>query len=114
DPWQGLLVAAGQKDKTGAARFAKAIGGSPAYRVRVLARFQIDGALAEGLSAPSADLSFVSATDNDRFAITLDTGQAADCTVVRIQIKNGALQPAAFLELRAHDAEVEIANCTGA
>ena len=110
-PWQGLLVAAGQKDKDGAPRFAKAVNGEPAYRVRALAQFKRDGALAQALSAPSADLTFISTTENQRFAIALDTETAADCTVARIQLKTGSLQPAAFIELRASGPELEIANC---
>jgi hypothetical protein len=113
-PWQGLLVAAGQKDKDSAARFAKAFNGEPVYRVRALARFQRDGAVAQALSAPSADLTFISAADSQRFAIALDTQTAADCTVARIQLKTAALQPAAFIELRASGPELEIASCDAA
>lgn len=110
-PWQGLLVAAGQKDKAGAPRFAKAVNGQPVYRVRALAQFKRDGGVAEAVSAPSADLTFVSAADRQRFAIELDPQDASECTVARIQLKHSALQPAAFFELRASGPELEIANC---
>ncbi len=111
EPWQGLLVAAGQKDKAGAPRFAKAVNGQPVYRVRALAQFKRDGAVAEAVSAPSADLSFVSAADKKRFDIALDAPDPADCTVARIQLKTSGLQPAAFIELRASGPELEIASC---
>jgi hypothetical protein len=112
-PWQGVLVAAGQKDKAGAPRFAKAVNGNPVYRVRALAQFKRNGALAQALSAPSAALTFISATENQRFAITLDTETAADCTVARLQLKTSSLQPAAYIELRASGPELEIVNCDG-
>jgi hypothetical protein len=112
-PWQGLLVAAGQKDKAGAPRFDKAVNGQPVYRLRALAQFKRDGVLAEGLGAPGADLSFVSADDTKRFAMRFDTETPADCTVVRLQLKTASLQPASYVELRANGAAVEIANCDG-
>ncbi|HKA79630.1 MAG TPA: hypothetical protein VKD43_06325 [Xanthobacteraceae bacterium] len=110
-PWQGMLVAAGQKDKQGAPRYAKAINGQPVYRLRAFAQFTRDGATATGVSAPTADLSFVSAIDNQRFGISFDTETAADCTLARLQIKHPGLQPAGFVELRAAGPEIEIANC---
>ena len=111
EPWQGILVAAGQKDKQGAARYAKAVNSHPVYRLRAFAQFKRDGAVAEGVSAPSADLTFVSATEKQRFGISFDTETAADCTRARLQLKHPALQPAGYIELRASGPEIEIANC---
>ena len=111
EPWQGVLVAAGQTDRNGAPRFAKAVNGEPVYRMRALARFQRDGALAEAVSAPSADLTFISATEKQRFAISLTPEDPGEANVARIHLRNSSLQPAAFIELRASGPELEIANC---
>ena len=114
-PWQGTLVAAGQKDGAGQPRFAKAVAGAPAYRVRAYGRFARDGADVDGLSAPSPDLQFVSATEQKRFSIAFatDAETADDCTLVRLVLKTAALQPAATIELRANGAELELANRDG-
>lgn len=113
-PWQGLLVAAGQKDRAGAPRFAKAVNGAPVYRLRAFARFNRGGALAQGLSAPSADLSFVSASDQQRFTLSFDTETAHDCALARFQMKNAGRVVTGFIELRASGPELEIATCDGA
>lgn len=113
-PWQGVLVAAGQKDKAGAPRYAAAQNGVPVYRLRAFASFKRDGGADRGLSAPSADLRFVSAADSQRFTIAFDTGSAADCTTARIQLRNAAKVATGFFELRASGPEVEIASCDAA
>ena len=113
-PWQGMLVAAGQKDQAGAPRYAKAVNGAPVYRLRAFAQFSHAGVVAEGLSAPSADLGFISASENQRFKISFDTETADDCTLARIQLKNAGLVATGFIELRASGPELEIAKCDGA
>ncbi len=113
-PWQGVLVAAGQKDQAGAPRYAGARNGVPVYRLRALAQFKRDGVLDEGLSPPSADLRFVSAVENQRFQIGFDTDSAADCTRARLQLRNADLVTTGFIELRAAGAELEIARCDAA
>jgi len=113
-PWQGMLVTAGQKDKQGASRYDRAVNGRPVYHLRAFAQFKRDGITAAGVSAPRTELNFVSAVENQRFAITFDTTSAADCTRARLQIKNPALQPAGYVELRASGPEIEIANCDAA
>ena len=116
-PWQGVLVAAGQKDQAGAPRYAKAVNGAPVYRLRAFAQFEHAGAVAQGLSAPSVDLSFVSASENQRFKISFDTETADDCTLARIQLKNAGLVTTGFIELRVNapgGPELEIARCDAA
>ena len=110
-PWQGVLVASGQKDGTGAPRYATATNGFPAYRVRVLARFKRGALVDTGLSPPSADLRFVSATDRQRFAIVFDTGSVNDCSVARLQLRNADRVATGFLELRASGPALEIGTC---
>ncbi len=111
-PWQGVLVAAGQKDQAGAPRYAAAVNGAPVYRLRVFAQFSHGGGLVQALGAASADLRFVSATENQRFRISFGAGESADdCTLARLQLKSAALLPTGFIELRASGAELEIAKC---
>ncbi len=110
-PWKGLLVATGQKDRNDAPKIAKAIGGSPSYRLRALVRAHHDGAEYLGLSPPSADLVFLSLADTQRFAVSLDTGDAQTCRKVTIQLKDAGLSPVGLVEI--HDTggrEVVIAN----
>lgn len=112
-PWQGLLVAAGQKDQAGAARYAKAQNGAPAYRVRAFVSARQNGVDHIGLGPPSAELQFVSLADSQRFAISLDTGDAQTCQQVRLRLKNSTLGEAGYVEIRATGGqEVEIASCT--
>jgi hypothetical protein len=113
-PWQGVLVAAGQKDRDGVPRYAKAVNGAPVYRLRAFAQFSHAGTVAEGLSAPTADLRFISSSENQRFKISFDTETADDCTRARIQLKSAGLVATGFIELRASGPELEIAKCDGA
>jgi hypothetical protein len=113
-PWTGTLIAVGQKDGAGDPRFSKAEAGAPAYRLRALALAVRSGVEYRGISPPSADLLFVSAAEQQRFVVEFDTEQANDAGRARLLLKNGALQPAGFLEIRATGGqEIEIANCTG-
>lgn len=112
-PWSGTLIAVGQKDGAGAPRYAKAQGGVPVYRLRVLAEAVRGGVAHRGLGTPSPDLLFVSGTEQQRFAVEFDTEDAATAGRARLLLKNGALQPAGYLEIRAAGGqEVEVVNCT--
>jgi hypothetical protein len=112
-PWQGTLIAVGAKDGAGNPRFAAAEAGAPVYRLRAVAAVVRSGVEYRGLGDPSADLLFVSATEQQRFAVSFDTKQASDAGRARLLLKNSALQPAGYLEIRATGGqEVEIANCT--
>lgn len=113
EPWQGVLAAAGQKDQHDAPRYDTASNGEPSYRLRAFARFTHGGETHEGLSAPSAAFTFVSAAENQRYTLSFDTETPADCTRAKLELKNASLVTAAYIELRASGTEVEIANCTG-
>ncbi|MCK0509719.1 hypothetical protein [Aromatoleum buckelii] len=111
-PWQGILVAAGAKDRNGAPKIAKATGGNPRYRLRAFVEAHRDGGVYRGLSDPSADLVFASLADTQRFAVSLDTGDAQTCERARLLLKDSALAAAGFVEIRANSGrEVEIASC---
>ena len=112
-PWQGVLVAAGQKDKAGDDRFAQGVGGIPRYRLRAFARTRRETTEHTGLSGVSTEFSFVRAADAQRFAVVFDTDTTTprDCTRARIHLKDAALVPAGYLEFRAVGREVELASC---
>jgi hypothetical protein len=113
-PWQGMLIAIGQKDKDGNPRFDKAAGGEPRYRLRAYGKFKRDGADYAGLSDPSPELAFVSGAESQRFGVLMDPEDPQQCERVRIQLKNPGLVPAGYLEIRAAGAqEIEIATCDG-
>jgi hypothetical protein len=112
-PWIGTLIAVGQEDATGNPRFEKAVVGVPAYRLRAVATAVRDGEAFSGISGPTGDLLFISSTEQQRFAVEFDTGQASDAGRARLFLKNAALQPAGYVEIRAAGGqEIEIANCT--
>jgi hypothetical protein len=110
-PWQGVWVAAGQKDGAGAPRYAPAVGGLPAYRLRAVARFADAGRVDAGTSAASADLRFVSLTDGQRLRISFDTGSASDCRTVRIALRNADRVVTGYLDLHADGPTLELATC---
>ena len=110
-PWQGVLLAAGQKDRDGAPRFAPASNGVPHYRLRAVVRFRHGSGIDAGLSAASADLRLFSSADNQRFKIAFDTGSVNDCKTARIALRNADQVTTGFVELRAGGPELEIATC---
>jgi hypothetical protein len=110
-PWQGTLIAIGMEDKDRQPRFAKAAGGEPTYRLRPYAKFKRDGVEYEGLGVYSAPLAFVSGLENQPFTVEMLPDPQAPQRV-SIKLKNAALLPAGYLEIRALGGqEVEIANC---
>jgi hypothetical protein len=112
-PWQGVLVAAGQKDKSDADRYERAAGGMPRYRLRAFARARRRGVDYAGLSGASVELAFTSSEDGRRFEIELEPEKIKECRRVRLVLKNDSLQEAAWVELRAAGSnEVELVNCT--
>jgi hypothetical protein len=111
EPWAGLLVAAGQKDKTGADRYAKASAGEPHYLLRAYAALRHGAEEFTGLSPPSAELRFVSAADNQRFAVELEPGNGREANRARVQLKDASRTPIGWLEIRSSDGVVEIVKC---
>jgi hypothetical protein len=113
EPWAGVLVAAGMKDKAGVDRFVKAASGQPRYVVRAWARLGKDGVEFEGLSPPTAELAFVSAADNQRFVVELDPPKGREAERARMQLRTASRTPIGWIEIRAADGEVEIVKCDG-
>jgi hypothetical protein len=107
-----MLIAIGQKDKAGNARFDTAAGGEPRYRLRAYGKFKRDGVDHAGLSDPSPELAFVSGAESQRFSVKMEPEDPQSTVRVRIELKNAALVPAGYLEIRTIGGqEVEIVNC---
>jgi len=115
-PWSSLLAAAGQKDKNGDAAFDKPTGGVTGYFVRAWITASRAGTDYSGVSAPTADFTFVSAVDNQRFGILLTPkdGQGRQANQARLQLKNASQLPVGWIEIRTTTGqEVEIFKCYG-
>ena len=111
-PWQGMLVAIGQKDKDEKPRFQPASGDSPRYRLRAFARFKRDGVEFTGLSGPSAELQFVDAQESERFKVLMDPEDTQQVEELTVLLKNAGLAAAGYLKISTRGGQqVEIANC---
>jgi len=111
-PWKATLVAAGQKDKSGNPRFAKAVGGVPVYRLRAFAHAVRNGVEHRAVGAASSDVQFAGVAENHRFGVDLDPESPTDAGRARMRLKNSSLQQAGYIEIRAAGGqEVEIASC---
>lgn len=111
-PWQGMLVAVGQKDKDDNPRFQPASGGAPRYRVRAYARFKREGVEFSGLSAPSPELQFVDAQQTERFKVLMDPEDLQQVQEIRLLLKSASLDDAGYLKISTSGGnQVEIANC---
>ncbi len=112
DPWTGMLIAFGQKDATGTARFSKSTGSGPAYRLRGIVLAASGGVPRTGIGGPSPDFEFVSATERQRFRVVFDTDDAANAGRTRLLLQDATLRQAGYVEIRALGGrEVEIATC---
>lgn len=109
-PFQGELIAIGQKDKAGAPRYVPVNDGGGAYRLRGFALVKKAGVVHVGLGAPSADIRFVRLQGEERFGPLFDTDGPQDCTDVRFRLRDGAGQPSGWLRLRSSPRDVELAN----
>ena len=116
-PWEGLVVAGGQRDASGQRTFAAAVGGFPQYRFR--GRFEIDDGVTyeEVVSAESQAVAFGSVTDRNRMVLGPAEGERPDtATQARLQLKDAALQLVGGLVIRrgGGSAEVTVSNSAGA
>jgi hypothetical protein len=112
-PWQGTWIAIGLKDQAGALRFVKASGGMPRYRLRPFALLEREGRRERALGEPTGWVSFSSLADSQRFSVAIDPDSAQEAESARFVLKNAALAPAGWLEVRASGGrqEVEIVKC---
>ena len=89
-PWQGLVVAAGQTDASGAPIFEKALGPFPRYFFRA---YFVDGVdpSTSGLGPPSPSLRFVSMVDANRAGLRLAEGETPEnATEVELFLRNAS------------------------
>lgn len=109
--WTGMIIAAGQKDGSGADRIVKATGGAPAYRVRAFASASRGGQPYAGLSDASTDLLFVSTSDAQRFSVALDPSPKEPVRA-HMALKDASMAEVGYVEIRrVPGPAVEIANC---
>jgi hypothetical protein len=112
-PWQGLLVALGQKDLADNDQFTRQVGGFPRYNFRARFIGKLAGQEIAGVSTPSAWLSFGSMVDQNRAGIAIEPdGKPKEATLVQLFLRNAAFQRIGSVEIRTSgsSAEVEIAN----
>jgi hypothetical protein len=113
-PWQGILVAAGMKDATGAPALARASQGYPQYTIGGTFRAS-DGAVGDG--PQSAPITFASASDRNLVQLGAGDGEQLDeATQARLLLKDTALHVIGGLTvLRASPgATVRLENTAGA
>jgi hypothetical protein len=114
NPWQGILVAAGLKDATGAPALAKATQGYPQYTIGG-AFAATDGATGDG--PQSAPITFASVSDRNLVVLGAGDGeQVEQATQGRLLLKDTALQVIGGLTVLrdAPGATVRLENAAGA
>jgi hypothetical protein len=100
EPWQSLLVTAGQKDATGVPLVGAASAHFPQYRLRGVFRARRNGVEARGVGAETAPFEFASVTEARRFDAELRP-DADGATRVRLVLRSAAGKAAGFLEIDA-------------
>ncbi len=112
-PWQGLLVAAGRKDKNGVDQFQKATPEFPRYLFRAYFAAARNGSSYEGLSAPSASVRFVSMMDTIRVGLKVPEDQSPqDADEVAFFLRDASQQLLGTVKVKSEggSARIEIAN----
>jgi hypothetical protein len=101
--WQGLLVAAGQKDKNDQDQFEKAALDFPRYFVRTFFAARNGAEPLAGLSGPSGTFRFVSLADTLKAGLRLGAGQTTEnATQLTVFLRGGGevrLLPSGDIEL---------------
>ena len=101
EPWQGLMVAAGQKDKNEVDQFSKQTANFPEYFFKAYFSAEQAGVPVSGLSGPSPTVRFVGFTDASRAGIKLnEDGRPEDATEIHLFLRNAALQLIGSVEIR--------------
>ncbi|HKP51317.1 MAG TPA: hypothetical protein VJ183_01550 [Chloroflexia bacterium] len=118
-PWQGMLVAAGQKDKSEQDQYATVTPPSahPQYAVRAYFSAKRGEQEYSGLSAASAPVSFVSMTDAIRAGLSIPKGQKPmSATQVTIFLRDASLVTIGSVDIRADggSSEITISNASSA
>jgi hypothetical protein len=106
-PWQSVLVAAGQKDASGADQFEKSNGGYPRYFFRAYFANDPDrdifGEQWSGLSTPSLAHVFLGSKDMQKAGLKVgpfDDATPENAGEITLFMKNGALEEAGQVVIR--------------
>lgn len=114
-PWQGMIVAAGQRDAAGNPQFERAVAGYPQYAVRA---YFVTAAHGEALlTGPSANVAFAGLADRHLVNLGPGDGEELDsATQARMQLRAPSLQPIGGVRIDrdAPGARVTIENAAGA
>jgi hypothetical protein len=118
-PWQGMLVAAGQKDKSDQDQYATVTPPSPypQYAVRAFFSAKRDGQDYSGLSAASGPVSFVSMMDAIRAGLGVPKGQKPmNASQITVFLRDANLATIGSVDIRLDGAssEITISNADGA
>jgi len=110
-PWQGVLIGAGQKDAAGAPMLEPAAGSFPRYSLRGAFRAKRANVDAFGLGPESTPIEFRSLLVAQRFGAEL-TPEPAVATRVKLALRNTAAQPIGLIDIDASSGNgiVTIAN----
>lgn len=110
-PWQGPLVAVGQKDKNDNDQFQQATGLYPQYFIRAYFASMRNGNLISDLSAPSSTIRFVSITDVMRAGIRVDK-KPETANEVELFLRNDTRQDIGLVTIKndGNQGRIEISN----
>ncbi len=114
-PWQGLVVAAGQKDKDGNDQFEPAVGGFPRYHFRAFFLQKNADVPSNnpsfGISAPTPDIQFINLLDRLRAGIRVDHGKKPEnADEVHLFLRDASLQSLGSLSIKnvGNNAQIEM------
>lgn len=112
-PWQGLLIAVGQKDKAGQNQFAPAVNDFPLYFTRAYFASTVAGTPFSGLSAPSASVRFIRVADTMLAGVEIGEGEEPpNATQIRVFLRYPEKHNIGIVQITrsGSDAQVDIAN----
>jgi hypothetical protein len=110
-PWQGILVAAGQTDKTGGDQYSAITPPSnfPQYEVKAFFSAKRAGQDYSTLSGATAPITFISMMDAIRAGLTVPKGQKPmNATQLTVFLRNGSLATIGSLDIKADAGSSEI------
>ena len=115
-PWQGMLIAAGKKDKDNQDQFQQSSTASPRYFVRSYFSVADKNAAVSGLSVPSAPFEFLSFADAMRGGLGFGANEKPEnATQVKILLRGSGRRLIGSLEIKnvGDQAQIEISNRDG-
>lgn len=110
-PWQGILMAAGQRDKNGQDQFTAIVPPSPfpQYMIRTFFSANRGGQTFSGLSAGTAPVRFLKMADAMRAGLGIPDGQIPmTAEELKIFLRNSALSIIGLIDIKADGASSHI------